>query len=225
MKNFKVKKKHLTGELADYPKHVVQAMVDEQVRQGNKADPFVFAMNLWADKNRGGFDWNISALGVYGWLNIIEKGEFHRIPKPEKPKGHIHAKSMRQYAKDAKTSATPWKLWECKYDGRSAWYGLNSQPVWKETTQYRRKSDNQVENKENPTPNEIIKAMLDNGMTVWASVSDYSYDNARKWLTRNLQNVTAYDGESNYPVRTHTAWKYAVPVDTATMTEITKMPE
>ena len=35
MEKFKVKKKHLTGEIADFPKRVVQAMVDEQVRQGN----------------------------------------------------------------------------------------------------------------------------------------------------------------------------------------------
>ena len=42
MKKFKVKKKHLTGEIADFPKRVVQAMVDEQVRQGNPADPSVW---------------------------------------------------------------------------------------------------------------------------------------------------------------------------------------
>ena len=39
MKKFKVKNKHLTGEIADFPKRVVQAMVDEQVRQGNPAVP------------------------------------------------------------------------------------------------------------------------------------------------------------------------------------------
>ena len=43
MEKFKVKKKHLTGEIADFPKRVVQAMVDEQVRQGNPANPSVFA--------------------------------------------------------------------------------------------------------------------------------------------------------------------------------------
>ena len=57
MEKFKVKKKHLTGEIADFPKRVVQAMVDEQVRQGNPADTRVFARALNACKDEGGFTW------------------------------------------------------------------------------------------------------------------------------------------------------------------------
>lgn len=44
----KVKKKHLTGNIKYFPLHVVQAMVDEQVRQRGAADLNVFAMNNMA---------------------------------------------------------------------------------------------------------------------------------------------------------------------------------
>ena len=52
MKKFKVKNKHLTGEIADFPKRVVQAMVDEQVRQGNPADPRTAALEANATATR-----------------------------------------------------------------------------------------------------------------------------------------------------------------------------
>ena len=83
MEKFKVKKKHLTGEIADFPKRVVQAMVDEQVRQGNPADPSVFSNWCVAGKSNGGFDWNGSPLS---WRKIISWKQFHLIPKREKPR-------------------------------------------------------------------------------------------------------------------------------------------
>ena len=84
MKKFKVKKKHLTGQISDFPKRVVQAMVDEQVRQGNPADPSVFARWCSSGKDAGGFAWRESALGI-SWTDIIWGEEFHLIPKREKP--------------------------------------------------------------------------------------------------------------------------------------------
>ena len=71
MIQFKVKKKHLVGQISDFPKRVVQAMVDEQVRQGNPADPRVFARALNACKDGGGFTWIESALGR-SWAEIIQ---------------------------------------------------------------------------------------------------------------------------------------------------------
>ena len=71
MEKFKVKKKHLTGEIADFPKRVVQAMVDEQVRQGNPADPCVFSIQCTATKSEGGFTWPSSVLGYNFWAEII----------------------------------------------------------------------------------------------------------------------------------------------------------
>ena len=85
MEKFKVKKKHLTGEIADFPKRVVQAMVDEQVRQGNPANPSVFSIKCTAGKSQGGFNWMNAAPG-FSWADIIRGKKFHLIPKREKPR-------------------------------------------------------------------------------------------------------------------------------------------
>ena len=165
MEKFKVKKKHLIGDIADFPRRVVQAMVDEQVRQGNPANPSVFARERTACEDEGGFTWIESALGN-SWSNIIWEKKFHLIPKREKP------------------SLT---------------------------------SDIRVE------PNAIIQNMLAKGMDVWACMSLQSYDEARGNIGYSVHRVTKYDADSDYPVQTRYAgWKYAVPIDTATMTEITK---
>ena len=173
MEKFKVKKKHLTGEIADFPKRVVQAMVDEQVRQGNPADPSVFARERTIAKSQGGFNWKESLLGWSFWTGIISNKKFHLIPKREKP------------------SIAP------EMAG-----GQNS--------------DERVE------PHAIIQHMLDKGMVVWACVSDESYDAARAKIGRHAYRVISYNTDIPYPVQTQYAgWKYAVPIDVATMTEIT----
>ena len=175
MEKFKVKKKHLTGEIADFPKRVVQAMVDEQVRQGNPADPSVFVIARATSKSQGGFTWSESTLGYNSWVEIIQEKKFHLIPK--------------------KQSIAP------EMAG-----GQNS-----------------VERVE---PNAIIQNMLAKGMDVWACVSVQSYDEARDKIGYYAHRVTQYDADSDYPVHTRYAlWKYAVPIDTATMTEITEVPK
>ena len=85
MKQFKVKRRHLKGEIADFPRRVVQAMVDEQVRQGNLADPSVFWIKRTAGKSQGGFDWYESLLGRDAWVGTITWKKFYLIPKREKP--------------------------------------------------------------------------------------------------------------------------------------------
>lgn len=168
MEKFKVKKKHLTGEIADFPKRVVQAMVDEQVRQGNPADPSVFSIRRIACRREGGFTWIKTAPG-YSWAEIILYKKFHLIPKREKP------------------SLT---------------------------------SDIRVE------PNAIIQNMLAKGMAVWVCGSDKSYDDARADIGRYAYRVTRYNTDNYYPVWTwYAVWKYAIPIDTATMTEITEVPQ
>ena len=173
MIQFKVKKKHLVGQISDFPKLVVQAMVDEQVRQGNPADPRVFARALNACKDEGGFTWIESALGR-SWAEIIQDKKFHLIPKREKQ------------------SVEP----------------------------------NAIIQKQSVEPNEIIQNMLAKGMDVWACASDESYDAARAQIGHYAYRIAQYDADSNYPMQARYAgWKYAVPIDTATMTEITEVPK
>ena len=163
MEKFKVKKKHLTGEIADFPKRVVQAMVDEQVRQGNPADPRVFSKWCVAGKSNGGFDWHESPLGYDSWRKIISWKKFHLILKREK---------------------------------------------------------------QSVEPNAIIQNMLDKGMDVWACMSFQSHDEARDRIGYNAHRITGYDADSDYPVQTrYCSWKYAVPVNIVTMTEITEVPK
>ena len=174
MEKFKVKKKHLTGEIADFPKRVVQAMVDEQVRQGNPADPRVFSNWCVAGKSNGGFVWHESPLGYDSWRKIISWKKFHLILKREKQ------------------SVEP----------------------------------NAIIQKQSVDPQAIIQNMLDKGMDVWACISDDSYDDARANIGRYAYRVNQYDADSNYPMQSRYAgWKYAVPIDTATMTEITEVPK
>ena len=163
MEKFKVKKKHLTGEIADFPKRFVQAMVDEQVRQGNPADTRVFARALNACKDEGGFTWTSSILGCFFWADIVWGKKFHLILKREK---------------------------------------------------------------QSVEPNAIIQNMLDKGMDVWACMSFQSHDEARDRIGYNAHRITGYDADSDYPVHTwYASWKYAIPIDTTTMTEITEAPK
>ena len=146
-------------------------MVDEQVRQGNPANPSVFTRACAACKRKGGFTWIESALGN-SWADIIRGKQFHLIPKREKP---------RCLDSTTRTEATP---------------------------------------------HEIIQHMLDKGMDVWVCVSDKSYDDARANIGRHANRVTRYSTDSYYPVQTwYASWKYAIPIDTATMTEITEVPK
>ena len=175
MEKFKVKKKHLTGDIADFPKRVVQAMVDEQVQQGNPADPSVFSNRRIACKREGGFTWIDSALGI-SWADILWGKKFHLIPKREKPR-----EKPRCPDSATRTEATP---------------------------------------------HEIIQHMLDKGMAVWVCGSDKSYDDARANIGYYAHRVTQYDADKHYPVHTRYAlWKYAIPIDTATMTEIKGVPK
>ena len=76
-------------------------------------------------------------------------------------------------------------------------------------------------------PHAIIQNMLDKGMDVWACGSDKSYDDARANIGRHAYRVTEYDAYARYhPVLTQeVSWKYAIPIDITTMTEITEVPK
>ncbi len=52
--------------------------------------------------------------------------------------GHIHARSMMEYAKDAAETDTPWERWESSYKG-GKFETLDHNPNWSVRFDYRRK--------------------------------------------------------------------------------------
>lgn len=53
-----VEEKDLVGDIEGFPIEVVQWLVGEQVRQGNNANASVFQRDIYADKVRGGINWD-----------------------------------------------------------------------------------------------------------------------------------------------------------------------
>ena len=76
MKTQKVRKKDLIGDIKDFPIEIVQAMVDEQVMQGSKADVEVFQECAYARCVRGGFDWSDSVMGEDFWDDVLYRKRF-----------------------------------------------------------------------------------------------------------------------------------------------------
>ena len=87
MKEYKVKKEDLIGEIKDFPIEVVQKMVDYQVEQGNKADVSLFQNVRCKIVEHGGFDWCETKDGVSFWDSILNSRNFDlffdKYPKNE----------------------------------------------------------------------------------------------------------------------------------------------
>lgn len=111
----------LKGEIKNFPLHVVQAMCDEQVRQGNPFSPAVFQSHREADLTHGGFDWFRSELGQETWNAIIFKRAFHRMPAA----AHPYAELMMEYAKIAQTTDKPWTHFEVRQSDSGVWKAIH----------------------------------------------------------------------------------------------------
>ena len=77
MKGKTVEQSDLIGEIKDFPIEVVQAMVDEQVMQGNKADVYSFCNAKCADVICGGFRFDKSVDGFCFWDEVINRKNFN----------------------------------------------------------------------------------------------------------------------------------------------------
>lgn len=64
------------GQIEGFPQEIVEAMLDEQVRQGNKRDVTVFEHDRTSGRSRRGFTWSLSADGQTFWLRVIENKRF-----------------------------------------------------------------------------------------------------------------------------------------------------
>lgn len=73
---FKVEQSDLVGGIKDFPIELVDKMIEEQVKQGNKADVEVFQKNATIDAEDGGFDWYKTDDDMYFWQEVIGEGNF-----------------------------------------------------------------------------------------------------------------------------------------------------
>ena len=83
--NVLVTKEDLIGQIANFPLKIVEAMVANQVRQGNPANVKIFQEKVDASFVEGGFSWNKSAEGQFFWSKVINGKQFPKeIVPPDK---------------------------------------------------------------------------------------------------------------------------------------------
>ena len=85
---FKVEQNDLVDGIKDFPIELVEKMIEEQVKQGNKADAEVFQKNASTDAEDGGFDWDKTDNDIDFWQEVIGEGNFdlffEKYPKKAK---------------------------------------------------------------------------------------------------------------------------------------------
>lgn len=80
-----ITKEDLVGQIANFPLKIVEAMVANQVRQGNPANVKVFQDKVDASFVEGGFSWNKSAEGQFFWSKVINGKQFPvEVIQPDK---------------------------------------------------------------------------------------------------------------------------------------------
>ena len=126
----------LQGEIAGFPLHVVQAMCDEQVKQGNPFSPRVFRNNKLADGPKGGFTWACSKRGHDFWHELISSRDFDLTPSP---KANPHAGLMMKYAEIAQTTDKPWEHFEVRRNKSAVWEAIYVPMPFYDNMEYRLK--------------------------------------------------------------------------------------
>ena len=124
------------GAIENFPVHVIEAMLDEQVKQGNKRDAEVFQRDAMATTSRGGFIWSDSEQGRPFWEAVIKYRRFGLIPENNV---YIHQELMREYTQELMQGEhQPWKHWEFKHYTDSEWQPLKFPPEWYMFYDYRK---------------------------------------------------------------------------------------
>ena len=72
----KIETTDLIGDIENFPIEVVQKMVDEQVRQGNRADVTIFQRDRFLNKENKGFTWWNTKDGQLFWNEVIRNCNF-----------------------------------------------------------------------------------------------------------------------------------------------------
>lgn len=72
-----------SGCIKDFPEYVVEAMLNEQEKQGNKRDVSVFEKSQARIQSKGGFDWEKTSQGEVFWKNVIMDNQFHLLKQKD----------------------------------------------------------------------------------------------------------------------------------------------
>ena len=130
------------GAIEDFPVHVIEAMLDEQVKQGNKLDVEVFQRYARTSVSRGGFTCADSEQGYMFWEAVIQYRRFSLIHENG---SYIHQELMSLYTQELMQGEyqpwkqyQPWKHWEFKHYKDSEWYKLEAAPEWDMFYDYRK---------------------------------------------------------------------------------------
>ena len=85
---YKITKSDLKGDIEYFPIEIVEKMIEEQVKQGNKADVEVFQKKANAGAMTSGFCWSSTDDGYGFWDLVINDGNFNLFFEkyPKKPK-------------------------------------------------------------------------------------------------------------------------------------------
>lgn len=85
---FKVEQGDLVGDIKDFPIEVVEKMIEEQVKQGNRPNVEVFQNYGSADVSDDGFTWGNTEDGDDFWMEVIDECNFdlffEKYPKKNK---------------------------------------------------------------------------------------------------------------------------------------------
>jgi hypothetical protein len=76
MATIKITKADLIGNIENFPIEIVEKMIEEQVRQGNKASVKVFQKYKVADRHQGGFRWDNTKEESIFWHRVIVGEDF-----------------------------------------------------------------------------------------------------------------------------------------------------
>ena len=98
MSVFEVTKRHLVGEIADFPMEVVERMVYEQINQSQKPNPTVFAIKNSAPTGEGGFSWTFTEDGYAFWERVIRKKDWDLFFSKYPRKTVVYENKNRVYA-------------------------------------------------------------------------------------------------------------------------------
>lgn len=120
-------------------KEVQQAFFDVGIEWVLEGAEFRYLhASSYSNSKRNGIRYDYLMFGTEPRTDSISHQQFLELVYEPGQQGHIHAENMALYVGDAKTTSTPWELWQFK-DSNGVWWNARRNPTWESDTEYRRK--------------------------------------------------------------------------------------